>query len=72
MYPNHYFNGRVVSIAPGSGASFALLPPENATGNWVKVTQRFPIRITLPEVNPEYPFRIGSSCTVTVDTHTLP
>ncbi len=72
MYPHHTFKGHVVSIAPGSGASFALLPPENATGNWVKVTQRFPVRIALPKANIQTPFRIGSSCTTTVNTHTLP
>lgn len=72
MYPHHSFKGTITSIAPGSGASFALLPPENATGNWVKVTQRFPVRIALSEINSSYPFRIGASCTVTVDTRTLP
>ena len=72
MYPHHHFAGHIVSIAPGSGATFALLPAENATGNWVKVTQRFPVRITLPPSSAKYPFRIGSSCTATIDTHTLP
>lgn len=67
MYPNHAFNGKVISFSPGSGASFSLLPPENATGNWVKVTQRFPVWISIDK-NPKYPFRIGASATVTVDT----
>lgn len=72
MYPNKVFTGRVVSISAGSGASFALLPPENASGNWVKVTQRFPIRISLPATSEQYPFRVGASCSVTIDTRTGP
>lgn len=72
MYPDIVFKGRVESISPGSGASFALLPPEQATGNWVKVTQRFPVRIAIPKQHSNYPLRIGASCTVTVDTRSLP
>lgn len=68
MYPGHPFHGIVKSISPGSGSSFALLPAENATGNWVKVTQRFPVRIEIDHPNPQYPLRIGASCTVTIDT----
>lgn len=68
MYPNHVFKGKVTSISAGSGASFALLPPENATGNWVKVTQRFPVRVDLTKPDPKFPLRIGASCTVTIDT----
>ena len=41
-YPNHPFKAHVISMSPGTGADFALLPPENATGNWVKVVQRVP------------------------------
>ena len=47
MYPDVTFDGTVESISSGSGATFSVLPPENATGNWVKVTQRFPVRISL-------------------------
>ena len=68
MYPTHPFNGVVKSIGPGSGASFALLPAENATGNWVKVTQRFPVRIQIINPSSQFPLRIGASCTVTIDT----
>lgn len=68
MYPDQVIKGEVVSISPGSGTSFSLLPPENATGNWVKVTQRFPVRVHLLDSNPRYPLRLGASCTVTVDT----
>jgi membrane fusion protein, multidrug efflux system len=47
MYPGHEFSGRVDSIQGGSGAVFSLLPPENATGNYVKVVQRIPVKIVL-------------------------
>ena len=68
MYPNHPFKAIVSSIGNGSGASFSLLPTENDSGNWVKVMQRFPVRVALTERNPRYPFRLGASCTVTIDT----
>src|SRR5262249_46832335 len=45
-FPNHAFRGRVDSIAPGSGNQFALLPPDNATGNFTKVVQRIPVKIS--------------------------
>jgi len=66
MYPGHHFHGVVESISSGSGAVFSLLPPENATGNWVKVTQRVPVRVRVVDVNPKYPLRIGTSATVTI------
>ena len=70
MYPDLELKGQVESIGAGSGAIFSLLPPENATGNWVKVTQRFPVRIVLDHVkedseNPR-PLRVGASAIVTV------
>lgn len=70
MYPATVFDGVVESISAGSGATFSVLPPENATGNWVKVTQRFPVRIDItdPGQNPDQPLRAGASATVTVDT----
>ncbi|OGT34117.1 MAG: multidrug transporter [Gammaproteobacteria bacterium RIFCSPHIGHO2_02_FULL_39_13] len=68
MYPAHLFHGIVKSISPSSGSSFSLLPAENATGNWVKVTQRFPVKIEIQDVSTVYPLRIGASCTVTIDT----
>lgn len=73
MYPGVKFDGVVESISPGSGATFSVLPPENATGNWVKVTQRFPVRIkitTPPDSN--RPLRAGASATVTIDTTSTP
>lgn len=70
IYPKHTFKGIVMSISPGSGASFALLPPETASGNWVKVTQRFPVRVKIIKPDPKYPLRLGASCTVTINTQT--
>lgn len=69
MYPSHPFHGIVKSISPGSGSSFSLLPSENATGNWVKVTQRFPVHVEIQHPDAQFPLRIGSSCTVSIDTH---
>jgi membrane fusion protein (multidrug efflux system) len=68
MYPHTSFKGIVDSISPASGTSFSLLPPENATGNWVKVTQRFPVRVWIKPKNPGLRLRIGASCKVTIDT----
>jgi membrane fusion protein (multidrug efflux system) len=74
MYPALELTGRVESISAGSGATFSLLPPENATGNWVKVTQRFPVRIALdaPPTDAATPLRVGASATVTIDTSLPP
>jgi membrane fusion protein (multidrug efflux system) len=68
LYPGRTFRGRVAAVSPASGAAFSLLPPENATGNWVKVTQRFPVQVEFVEKDGNRPFRVGASCTVTVDT----
>lgn len=69
MYPDHKFHGRVVHLSPGSGSAFSLLPPENASGNWVKVTQRFPIKVVITsKADANYPLRVGASATVTIDT----
>lgn len=70
MYPGLVLPGVVQSIGAGSGATFSLLPAQNATGNWVKVTQRFPVRIALTSVpqDPAKQLRAGASATVTVDT----
>lgn len=66
MYPHHHFTGIVESISGGTGAAFSLLPPQNATGNWVKVTQRVPVRIRITNMDPKYPLRIGTSANVTI------
>jgi len=67
-YPGHGFKAHVVSISPGTGSEFALLPPENATGNWVKVVQRLPVRLELDEMDPKWPLYSGMSVTAQVDT----
>lgn len=72
MYPGRHFQGRVETISRASGVAFSLLPPQNATGNWVKVTQRVPVRIAVSSVDPAYPMRVGTSATVTVDTTVEP
>lgn len=69
-YGGKEFEGRVESISRGAAASFSLLPPQNATGNWVKVTQRIPVRIRLSQQDAKYPFRLGASATVEVDVDT--
>ncbi|WP_264435379.1 HlyD family secretion protein [Coxiella endosymbiont of Dermacentor marginatus] len=68
MYPSQVFLGYVASISEDSGTSFSLLPPENASGNWVKVTQRFPVKIIITDRKPNYPFRLGASSAVTINT----
>ncbi|MCL4500852.1 MAG: HlyD family secretion protein [Deltaproteobacteria bacterium] len=68
-YPGVEFKGRVDSIMAGTGSAFSLLPPENATGNWVKVVQRIPVKVTLlPPFPDNRPLRIGMSAEVTIDT----
>lgn len=64
--PGTVFDGVVESISPGTGAAFALLPPQNATGNWVKTAQRVPVRIRLVDLPPEQALPIGASATVRV------
>jgi membrane fusion protein (multidrug efflux system) len=67
-YPGRTFQGTVASVSPGTGSQFSLLPAENATGNWVKVVQRLPVRIELTDLDPEYPLHAGLSANVDVDT----
>lgn len=66
MYPHRVFHGTVQSISGGSGTAFSLLPPQNATGNWVKVTQRVPVKIVIDDADPRMPLRIGTSADVKV------
>lgn len=67
IYPGHIYRGKVESLSGGTGAAFSLLPPENATGNWVKVVQRLPVKIVLEEPPPpELPLRIGLSVEVSI------
>lgn len=68
-----YIEGKVASVAPASGAVFSLLPPENATGNFTKIVQRVPVRITIPQdALDSGTIRAGLSVTVDVDTRTAP
>jgi len=67
-YPGKSFEAEVVSLSPGTGSQFSVLPPENATGNWVKVVQRLPVRVRLRQVDPAYPLHAGLSADVSVDT----
>jgi membrane fusion protein, multidrug efflux system len=66
MYPEHPFKGAVESLSGGTGTAFSLLPPQNATGNWVKIAQRVPVRIKFAPTDAEHPLRIGATATVTV------
>jgi membrane fusion protein (multidrug efflux system) len=71
VYGSHVeYHGKVAGIAAGTGGAFSLLPPQNATGNWIKVVQRIPVRIALdPQELTASPLRIGLSTTVIIDTH---
>ncbi|GAA4500882.1 HlyD family secretion protein [Hymenobacter ginsengisoli] len=60
-YPNEEFDGHIESLSAATGARFALLPPDNSTGNFVKVTQRIPVKIVLNKEDPAHPLRTGMS-----------
>ena len=68
-YPGRRFAAEVTSVSPSTGSQFSLLPPENATGNWVKVVQRVPVRLQLADVDAGFLLQAGLSANVTVDTH---
>lgn len=66
-YPGKKFSGKIESISPATGAKFSLLPPDNASGNFVKVVQRIPVKIVLNDpADPAFPLRAGMSATVIV------
>ena len=67
-YPGHTFTAEVASIGAGTGAEFSLLPAQNATGNWVKVVQRIPVRIRITDSTGDLIMRAGMSASATVDT----
>jgi membrane fusion protein, multidrug efflux system len=67
-YPGRRFSAMVTSVSPSTGSQFSLLPPENATGNWVKVVQRVPVRLQLTQVDAGFLLQAGLSADVTVDT----
>ena len=74
-YPDHKINATVTSLSPATGAEFSVLPPQNATGNWVKVVQRIPVRLDLDLSRMDRPLRAGMTSTVSIDTgheRTLP
>ena len=64
------FHGKVIGMAAGTGAAFSLLPAQNASGNWIKVVQRVPVRVSIDAQDlAKHPLRVGLSTTVTIDTH---
>jgi membrane fusion protein (multidrug efflux system) len=67
-FPDRTFTGTVVSVSPGTGAQFSILPPQNATGNWVKVVQRVPVRIAFDKSDDTKLLRSGMSVNVEIDT----
>jgi membrane fusion protein, multidrug efflux system len=67
IYPDVAWEAEVDSISPATGAEFAILPPQNASGNWVKVVQRLPVRVRLLPRSGEPPLRAGMTATVTID-----
>ena len=72
MHGKTIFNGKVIGIIPGTGPSFSLLPAENATGNWIKIIQRVPVKIQLDKSQlKKYHLMVGLSSKVTIDTRTL-
>jgi len=67
-YAGTVCHAKIQSLSPGTGLTFSLLPPENATGNWVKVVQRLPVRLELDKGCGELPLHAGLSVTAEVDT----
>lgn len=68
IYPDEPWDGVVTSISPAAGSEFAILPPQNASGNWVKVVQRLPVKVRLLPHDGEKPLRVGMTATVDIDT----
>src|SRR6185312_14612831 len=72
-FPGQTLRGRIESLAPGTGSEFALLPPENASGNFTRVVQRVPVKIAIDPASLDgIELRPGLSATATVDTRTAP
>jgi membrane fusion protein (multidrug efflux system) len=67
-FPDHTFHGTVQSVSPGTGAQFSILPAQNATGNWVKIVQRVPVRIAFDADEDTRRLRSGMSVNVSIDT----
>jgi membrane fusion protein (multidrug efflux system) len=70
-YPGVHITGHVASIGAGTGSQFSVLPAQNASGNWVKVRQRVPVRIAI-DGDPGRPMLAGLSADITVDTRDRP
>jgi membrane fusion protein (multidrug efflux system) len=68
-YPGRQWRALVSSLSPGTGSEFSILPPQNATGNWVKVVQRVPVRLVLAPDEETNGLRAGMSVNVDIDTH---
>lgn len=70
-YPEHKFKGKILSISPATGSSFSLLPPDNATGNFVKIVQRIPVKIEILGLNQDWRSKLvsGMNVNVTVPHH---
>jgi membrane fusion protein (multidrug efflux system) len=67
-FPDHVFHGSVISVSPGTGSQFSILPAQNASGNWIKVVQRVPLRIAFDATEDTSLLRSGMSATVEIDT----
>jgi membrane fusion protein (multidrug efflux system) len=67
-FPDHTFQGTVVAVSPGTGSQFSILPPQNASGNWVKVVQRVPVRIAFDKEEDIHLLRSGMSVNIEIDT----
>jgi membrane fusion protein (multidrug efflux system) len=67
-YPGREWHGSLASISPGSGAQFSILPAQNASGNWVKVVQRVPVRVEFAPGEDTVQLRAGMSANVEIDT----
>jgi membrane fusion protein (multidrug efflux system) len=68
-FPDHTFKGHVISVSPGTGSQFSILPAQNASGNWVKVVQRVPLRVAFDKDEDTHLLRTGMSVNVEIDTH---
>ena len=67
-FPDNTYSAVIDSISPATGAEFALLPPQNASGNWVKVVQRIPVRLRIVDEEGRKVLRAGMTVTVTIDS----
>jgi membrane fusion protein (multidrug efflux system) len=67
-YPDREWHGKVQSISQATGAEFSVIPAQNATGNWVKVTQRIPVRIAIQMRADDPELRVGMSAEIEIDT----